>query len=316
MKDPAHKTFSSSVQLTTARYNNPDMMLSSPSPFPPRTSRLPKQEMRTSPDFPNSIFFLACGFVPLLLLTIALLVFLLCRRSQETKENSALSSFQVSSASSSIHTPLTPPEHPNQQSHWNFTTGLATQQPFAKLNSQAADRHKRSNHPSGILAPVLANALQRRLTQVCRPFSKSSKTGRKLPRNEYVQAHAVCANFSSPSDPTGLSVHPAVNHPKEDLTKAPVQRGQVHCSSSGSGSGLPFLVQATVSRQIALQECIGKGRFGEVWRGIYRGENVAVKIFSSRDEASWARETQIYSTVLLRHENILGYYASDITSRY
>ncbi|VDL98031.1 unnamed protein product [Schistocephalus solidus] len=147
-----------------------------------------------------------------------------------------------------------------------------------------------------------------------------------------------------------------------------LQRGQVHSSSSGSGSGLPFLVQATVSRQIALQECIGKysvspalpsqaasvrkgrvssgagrsanyileegaglikslsalslciglrkGRFGEVWRGIYRGENVAVKIFSSRDEASWARETQIYSTVLLRHENILGYYASDITSRY
>ncbi|VDM16649.1 unnamed protein product [Hydatigera taeniaeformis] len=107
--------------------------------------------------------------------------------------------------------------------------------------------------------------------------------------------------------------------------------------SSGSGSGVPFLVQATVARQISLQECIdiaiiewanqvlrtgkiftfiGKGRYGEVWRGIFRGENVAVKIFSSRDEASWARETHIYSSVLLRHENILSYYASDITSRY
>ncbi|VDK39007.1 unnamed protein product [Taenia asiatica] len=86
--------------------------------------------------------------------------------------------------------------------------------------------------------------------------------------------------------------------------------------SSGSGSGVPFLVQATVARQISLQECIGKGRYGEVWRGVYRGENVAVKIFSSRDEASWARETHIYSSVLLRHENILSYYASDITSRY
>uniref|UniRef100_A0A5K3FR97 receptor protein serine/threonine kinase n=2 Tax=Mesocestoides corti TaxID=53468 RepID=A0A5K3FR97_MESCO len=86
--------------------------------------------------------------------------------------------------------------------------------------------------------------------------------------------------------------------------------------SSGSGSGVPFLVQATVAREISLQECIGKGRFGEVWRGVYRGENVAVKIFSSRDEASWARETHIYSSILLRHENILGYYASDITSRY
>ena len=59
----------------------------------------------------------------------------------------------------------------------------------------------------------------------------------------------------------------------------------------------------------------GKGRYGEVWRGTYHGENVAVKIFSSRDELSWARESEIYNTVLLRHENILGFLASDMTSR-
>ena len=50
----------------------------------------------------------------------------------------------------------------------------------------------------------------------------------------------------------------------------------------------------------------GKGRYGEVWRGLWQGESVAVKIFSSRDEKSWFRETEIYNTVLLRHENILG----------
>lgn len=50
----------------------------------------------------------------------------------------------------------------------------------------------------------------------------------------------------------------------------------------------------------------GKGRYGEVWRGQWQGENVAVKIFSSRDEKSWFRETELYNTVLLRHENILG----------
>ncbi|VDI64999.1 activin receptor type-1-like isoform X1 [Mytilus galloprovincialis] len=85
--------------------------------------------------------------------------------------------------------------------------------------------------------------------------------------------------------------------------------------TSGSGSGLPFLVQRTIARQVTLLECIGKGRYGEVWRGNYYGESLAVKIFSSRDEASWARETEIYNTCLLRHDNILGYYASDMTSR-
>lgn len=69
----------------------------------------------------------------------------------------------------------------------------------------------------------------------------------------------------------------------------------LQCSmTSGSGSGLPLLIQRTLAKQISLLECIGKGRYGEVWRGIWHGENVAVKIFFSRDEASWNRETEIY----------------------
>ncbi|XP_036400677.1 activin receptor type-1C-like [Megalops cyprinoides] len=82
-------------------------------------------------------------------------------------------------------------------------------------------------------------------------------------------------------------------------------------STSGSGSGLPLLVQRTIARTIVLQEIIGKGRFGEVWRGRWRGEDVAVKIFSSRDERSWFREAEIYQTIMLRHENILGFIAAD-----
>ncbi|KAF4078006.1 hypothetical protein AMELA_G00194500 [Ameiurus melas] len=85
--------------------------------------------------------------------------------------------------------------------------------------------------------------------------------------------------------------------------------------TSGSGTGLPYLVQRTMARQISLVECVGKGRYGEVWRGTWMGESVAVKIFSSRDEQSWFRETEIYNTVQLRHENILGFIASDMTSK-
>lgn len=75
--------------------------------------------------------------------------------------------------------------------------------------------------------------------------------------------------------------------------------------------GLPLLVQRSIARQIQLVEIIGQGRFGEVWRGRWRGENVAVKIFSSREERSWFREAEIYQTVMLRHDNILGFIAAD-----
>ncbi|XP_005411975.1 PREDICTED: serine/threonine-protein kinase receptor R3 [Chinchilla lanigera] len=105
------------------------------------------------------------------------------------------------------------------------------------------------------------------------------------------------------------------------ILKSPEQRDSMlgefldsNCTT-GSGSGLPFLVQRTVARQVTLMECVGKGRYGEVWRGLWHGESVAVKIFSSRDEQSWFRETEIYNTVLLRHDNILGFIASDMTSR-
>jgi len=82
-------------------------------------------------------------------------------------------------------------------------------------------------------------------------------------------------------------------------------------SCSGSGSGLPLLLQRTIARQISLQEIIGQGRFGEVQRGVWRGSNVAVKIFSSLDETSWVREVEVYQTSMLRHDNILGFIAAD-----
>lgn len=82
--------------------------------------------------------------------------------------------------------------------------------------------------------------------------------------------------------------------------------------SSGSGSGLPLLVQRTIAKQIQMVESIGQGRYGEVWLAKWRDEKVAAKVFFTTEEASWFRETEIYQTVLMRHENILGFIAADI----
>ncbi|GBP70588.1 Activin receptor type-1 [Eumeta japonica] len=93
-------------------------------------------------------------------------------------------------------------------------------------------------------------------------------------------------------------------------------REYLECSvTSGSGSGLPLMVQRTLAKQVTLQECVGKGRYGEVWRGVWYADSVAVKISFSREEAAWRRETELYSTVMLRHDNILAYIGSDMTSK-
>ena len=87
-------------------------------------------------------------------------------------------------------------------------------------------------------------------------------------------------------------------------------------SGSGSGAGVPQLLQRTIARQIKLvYPCIGKGRFGEVYKGMWRDELVAVKTFNSADEKSWENECSIYNTSGFRHENILGFIAADNIDR-
>ncbi len=88
----------------------------------------------------------------------------------------------------------------------------------------------------------------------------------------------------------------------------------VQCFTSGSGSGLPQLARRTFAREIALGECIGKGRYGQVHRATYQGDDVAVKIFLTSAEASFEREREIFNITLLRHENILNYVGSDFIS--
>ena len=108
-----------------------------------------------------------------------------------------------------------------------------------------------------------------------------------------------------------LSPYTEVETKSSDTFSTATIQDLMTITCSGSGSGLPLLLQRTVARQILLAECIGKGRFGEVRRGVWRGSNVAVKIFSSLDEKSWVREVEVYQTSMLRHDNILGFIAAD-----
>lgn len=72
-----------------------------------------------------------------------------------------------------------------------------------------------------------------------------------------------------------------------------------------------MLIHPLSSLQVTLHELIGKGRFGEVWKGSLKGDEVAVKIFHPREEVSWFHEVEIYQTCLLRHPNILRFIAAD-----
>jgi hypothetical protein len=87
-------------------------------------------------------------------------------------------------------------------------------------------------------------------------------------------------------------------------------------SKSSSGYGISsekwkLLEPRTLTKQITLEERIGMGGYGCVYRGKWHGDVIAVKIFLSSEEASWSREVEIYKTPGLNHDNVLRYIAAD-----
>ncbi len=80
---------------------------------------------------------------------------------------------------------------------------------------------------------------------------------------------------------------------------------------SGSGSGIPACVMRTVSRDIKLcLPSIGRGRFGDVYVGIWREQKVAVKTCYSSGEEFWANELHILE-MTQGHKNILRLITAD-----
>uniref|UniRef100_A0A7E4VWW1 receptor protein serine/threonine kinase n=1 Tax=Panagrellus redivivus TaxID=6233 RepID=A0A7E4VWW1_PANRE len=79
-----------------------------------------------------------------------------------------------------------------------------------------------------------------------------------------------------------------------------------------SGHGFTTLTKRTMARQVVISNTIiSRGRYGEVRLGDWKGEAVAVKIFNSRDEQSFYRESRIYMSNALKHPCVLRYIASD-----
>lgn len=106
-----------------------------------------------------------------------------------------------------------------------------------------------------------------------------------------------CSPYLAESGMTGFSVD-------ENVLLRLYEQEEKTDFTSGSGYGLPVLVQRTLAKQVQLRQLVGKGRYGEVWRATYWNgghETVAVKIFLSKDEPSWKRESEIYRFLYILH---------------
>lgn len=134
-----------------------------------------------------------------------------------------------------------------------------------------------------------------------------------------VSNHMLPYNYSQLSSTTSNTTSSLMSEKTQQTTlsiKSPnsLPKSSENSITSGSGSGVPRLIQRTLSREIELMNCIGRGRFGRVWHGVKHYQNYAVKIYSSRHELTWKHEIDIHENINLRHENIIAYFGSDVNS--
>jgi activin receptor type-2B len=69
--------------------------------------------------------------------------------------------------------------------------------------------------------------------------------------------------------------------------------------------------QCLVIRPIDLLEIKAHGRFGTVWKGKMKNDDVAVKVFPTQDKLSWITEQEIYKLPRMNHPNILHFIGAE-----
>lgn len=69
--------------------------------------------------------------------------------------------------------------------------------------------------------------------------------------------------------------------------------------------------QCLALRPIELIEIKAHGRFGVVWKGKMKNEEVAVKVFPTQDKNSWITEQEIYKLPRMSHPNVLRFIGAE-----
>ena len=156
-------------------------------------------------------------------------------------------------------------------------------------------------------------------TDIAQPARNGKKfalngNGRAYPNVVLGNGHISPQVYDSSSTiQTGESILPSSAGRSQQYAPSTQQQSgtELEFSTSGSGSGRPLLGTRTVARQIQLGNLVGKGRYGEVYAGSWVGGRVAVKVFPSREQQSWAREIEIYNALTMHHKNVLTFVAAD-----
>lgn len=78
----------------------------------------------------------------------------------------------------------------------------------------------------------------------------------------------------------------------------------LECWSCQNRSEFHPFAQRTAAQDLDLIQVIGEGRYGKVWRGLWHGDDVAVKLFHPSKEELFNNEVSV-SNVVGNHQNIL-----------
>ncbi|CAP22968.1 Protein CBR-DAF-1 [Caenorhabditis briggsae] len=119
-------------------------------------------------------------------------------------------------------------------------------------------------------------------------------------------------SFSCDAPSTVLTTLPGFPDPFKMLPMAFQDMLSFLGGSSGTGNCEIELAPASFAKKIMIENQVGFGRFGVVYRATYKHESVAIKVFNESNESSFATELHILNNKL-NHPQVLRLIGDDRT---
>eukprot|EP00921_Rhytidocystis_pertsovi_P004740 GHVQ01008224.1.p1 GENE.GHVQ01008224.1~~GHVQ01008224.1.p1 ORF type:complete len:989 (-),score=92.65 GHVQ01008224.1:1769-4735(-) len=161
--------------------------------------------------------------------------------------------------------------------------------------------------PRPVLSPAVASPPMKQVVRAYRPTARSPSRGDKLPpraSSQIVRRISGPAQYPQKAPPSNSGPHPGKAATEQQLPPSPYQRPPTRTRSKSSA----LLAELEVDlNDVGIERKVGAGATAQVYKGIWRGTDIALKKLNVSVDDSCCKEffRELGIMIRLRHPNLV-----------